>query len=118
LITTIQGNNIIGFIVKDTDNEVVLQNLSDIIVTIPKNQIVKRDVIVIKLTIKSGVHLEGNIKSIRKYDFDFISTDSIYTVLSFSSVEIFNSYDEQLNSYLNNKKREGRNTSDSKHVFQ
>jgi hypothetical protein len=61
-ITTVHGNNIIGFIVKDTDNEVVLQNLSDIIVTIQTRQIVKRDEIVIKLTIKSGVQSEGNIK--------------------------------------------------------
>ena len=117
-ITTVQGNNIIGFIVNDSDNEVVLQNLSDIIVTIQTSQIVKKDENVIKLTIKSGVQLEGNIKSIRKYDFDFISTDSVKAVLNFNSVESFNTDDELLNSYLIKKKREGRNTSDSTHIFQ
>ncbi|MDT3739917.1 MAG: hypothetical protein RO257_10510 [Candidatus Kapabacteria bacterium] len=104
-ITTVQGNNIIGFIVNDSDNEVVLQNLSDIIVTIQTSQIVKKDEIVIKLTIKSGVQLEGNIRSIRKYDFDFISIDGTKSVMTFESIEGYFSDDKDVMSILKTKFR-------------
>ncbi len=102
-ITTVHGNNIIGFMISETQQEIEIQTLNNIIVKVPKSDIDIAKKIELGLTTKSGVYLKGSITKLRETDFDFISTDSINATLSFGSLKVCTSIDKDINNFLKSK---------------
>jgi len=102
-IVTKSGNKILGVVVSENSNDIIMNSLNNEELVIPINSIVSRDTLYFGIKTKSGIKFSGTITSFDKDSFEFLTQDGIKTKLKYDGIDNFYFDDSDLRKVMESK---------------